>query len=246
MSWTNRSWEQEDTLYAPKRKVSNRGSQKRPHVIGAYYSPKMLREVEYESLGEYLFYSLLELDPQTVRYYVQPVEVPIPGTNKHGKPSFWPHVSDVLVFREHHVPHLFQVKESTTEVSNAKQIVDEYCKIYAFEKGWQYSVVYPKSIPVVVARNAKFLMGFLKARKGFDALIPELISRLTFLHSSKIHELARGFQGNMHPLQVLPIIYHLTANGTFAIDINEELNQFSEVMIRSEQSVYTHYLTWGE
>ncbi|WP_245629158.1 hypothetical protein, partial [Alicyclobacillus shizuokensis] len=78
VDWLNKSsWAAEDMHFAPKRKVNNRGSQRKPHVIGAFHSPKMNTVVEYESLGEYLFQVILELDSQVVRYYVQPVEIPI-------------------------------------------------------------------------------------------------------------------------------------------------------------------------
>ncbi|KRW91208.1 hypothetical protein SD51_10155 [Alicyclobacillus tengchongensis] len=246
MDWSNKSWEKEDAAYAPKRKVGNRGSQQRPHVIGSFYSPKMKRVVEYESLGEYLFYSLLELDNQTVRYYVQPVEVPIPYLDKHGKPRHWTHVPDVLVFRQQYEPHLYQVKEPSAVPSEKDQRVDAYCRKYAHQRGWAYNVVHPKSIPSVVARNAKLLMGFLRPRMGFETLIPEVVSRLAFLRTSTIEELSRSFQGKAHPWQVLPVIYHLIAKGTFVADINEEINEFSEVMVRSAQSIRANYLTWEE
>ncbi|MFB5192246.1 TnsA endonuclease C-terminal domain-containing protein [Alicyclobacillus fastidiosus] len=244
MDWSNRSWQKEDEALGPKRKVGNRGSQHRPHVIGSFHSTKMNRVVEYESLSEYLFLSLLELDNQTVRYYTQPVEIPVPYLDKHGKPCNWIHVPDVLVFRQENVPHLYQVKDLSAEPSEKDQRVNTYCTKYALERGWAYSVVHPKSIPSVVAQNAKFLMGFLQPRMGFETLIPEVVSRLAFLRSAAIEELSRGFQGKAHPLQVLPVIYHLIANGTFVTNINDGINEFSEVRLASGQNGGANFLAW--
>lgn len=76
MEWrwsAKRDWSKEDILYCRKRKVSNKGSRIHEHLIGSLYSYKMNRGVQYESFwGECLFYYLLELDPQTIRYYEQP------------------------------------------------------------------------------------------------------------------------------------------------------------------------------
>lgn len=91
------NWAEEDKLFMPKRKVNNRNSYSHPHIISSFYSQKMQRVVEYESLGERLFYYYLELDHALIRYYVQPVEVPMPKKNDLEDP--WFHIPDELVFR---------------------------------------------------------------------------------------------------------------------------------------------------
>ena len=62
MNYKNKTWEQEDKEFYPKRKVNNKASWKIHHIIGSFYSERMARIVEYESMGEYIFYSILELD----------------------------------------------------------------------------------------------------------------------------------------------------------------------------------------
>ncbi|MBP1992433.1 hypothetical protein [Paenibacillus eucommiae] len=101
--WSNMNWKQEDFLYTPKRKVNNWSSHQHPHIIGSFYSHKTERPVEYESLGERLFYYYLGLDQSVVRYYVQPVEVSI---ENHGEEA-WNHIPDTLVFRKHTIPFLY-------------------------------------------------------------------------------------------------------------------------------------------
>jgi hypothetical protein len=69
MNWLNKDWAIEDEKYAAKRQINNKQSKYIKHISGYIHSPKMKRKVGYESLwGECLFYYLLELDTQTVRY----------------------------------------------------------------------------------------------------------------------------------------------------------------------------------
>lgn len=246
MDWSIKSWEKEDAAFSPKRKVGNKGSKYRPHIIGSFFSPKMNQVVEYESLNEYLFYSLLELDSQIIRYYVQPVQITIPYFDKNNRPSNWLHVPDVLVFHQKFEPHLYQVKDLTFEPSEKDDRVNFYCSKYASEKGWLYNVVYPKSIPYEVAQNAKFLMGFLQPRIEFETLIPELISRLKFLQITTIEELSKGFQGKAHPLQILPIIYHLIAKNIFVTNIKEKISEYSEIKVVSGKNNEPNFLSWRE
>lgn len=112
-----RDWTKEDKLYSRKRNVSNKGSRNHEHIIGTMYSHKMKRGVQYESLwGECLFYYLLELDPLTVRYYEQPIIVPLKHLTKEYVLKESGHVPDVLTFREGCSPHLYQIKGGNEKV----------------------------------------------------------------------------------------------------------------------------------
>lgn len=237
------SWLLEDGKYAPKRRVNNKGSYRRPHIIGSFFSRKMGRVVEYESLNEYLFYALLELDVVTVRYYVQPVEVAIPSLDRFGRLYQWNHVPDVLVFRQESAPHLYQVKD-ISELPDEKTRVNVCCTQYAEDREWKYSVVRPRTIPTQVAQNAKLLMGFLKPRMGFESLIPQVIERMRFKGSTTIDELSRGFQGQAHPLLVLPVIYHLITIGVLEIKVHEPVNEFSTIRLFSREAGKN--LSWGD
>jgi hypothetical protein len=100
MNWGSRSWEEEDRLFSQKRNVQNKISWRMPHIIGSFYSFKLNRIIEYESLGELLFYFILELDIRTIRYYVQPVKISIKQITDNGQIKHWIHVPDVLVYRD--------------------------------------------------------------------------------------------------------------------------------------------------
>ena len=166
------------------------------------------------------------------RYYVQPVEVAIPSLDRLGRPRHWNHVRDVIVFRQQSAPHLYQVKDINEPTTDIRR-VNALCSEYAQGRGWKYSVVRPKSIPPQVAQNAKFLMGFLKPRMGFEAIIPKVIARMNFMGSTTIDELSRGFQGLAHPLLVLPVIYHLIATGVLKVKVHAPIDECSEIRVAS-------------
>jgi len=145
----------------PKRKENNRNSYSHLHIIGSYYSQRMKRVVEYKSLGERLFYYYLELDRAVIRYYVQPVEVPMPKQNDLEDP--WVHIPNVLVFRSGNAPFLYQIKDSVEEEFNNKQkLINERCEAFVIQHGWNYQVITPKSMPTVLSRNIRFLKNFLE------------------------------------------------------------------------------------
>lgn len=186
MYWLGKSWDKEDNEFSPKRKVDNKGSKERPHVIGAFHSYRMNVVAEYESLTEWAFYSLLELDINVVRYYVQPVRIDVPYNDDNGNLKSWVHVPDVLVFRDGFAPHLFQIKNSLDDSSEKIKIINKTSEIYAKSRFWEYSVIYPKSLPKLVSRNIEFLSGFTKSRKWFDSYSPVIISRLRLIGQTTI------------------------------------------------------------
>ena len=240
MDYNNKTWEQEDREFYPKRKVSNKASWKIHHIIGSFYSEKMERTVEYESMGEYILYSLLELDKSVQRYYVQPIFVEISCLDNNGVKRDWKHVSDVLVFRDGTNPRLLQIKDKPNEVSNdtKNKIINKACLSYAENRNWSYEVIYPKKLSENVLSNIKFLVGFRKERKGYGKLIAELMMELSQVKKSTIIDLANRFQPNINPLYVLPIIYHLIAKGEFMVNLNIPISQFSEVTIALDSKLF--------
>ncbi|WP_339205256.1 hypothetical protein MHH56_29890 [Paenibacillus sp. FSL K6-3182] len=239
MKWFGKNnWEEEDVEFAPKRRVDNKDSKQRPHVIGAFYSHRMSIVAEYDSLTEWAFYSLLELEINVARYYVQPVRIHIPYSDNNGNLKSWLHVPDVLVFRDGFVPHLYQIKHSPNDSSEKLKIINKACEVYANSRSWEYSVIYPKSLPKLVSRNIEFLAGFTKTRKWFDSYAPVVMSRLRLIGQTSIAELSQSFIPQYDPLLVLPVIYHLIAKGNLWININEPINEYSIVRIPTEKNLF--------
>ncbi|MCX7922293.1 MAG: hypothetical protein N3B21_09825 [Clostridia bacterium] len=234
MEWSNKNWKVEDELYSQKRKVNNKTSWKRPHIIGAFYSNKMDKVVEYESLAELLAYYLFELDRQVIRYYVQPVEVNISILNDEGEIKTWIHIPDVLVFRNGSDPTLYQIKDINSEVPKTFELTNRKCAKYAEERNWVYSIIYPKQMPKIISHNIKLLSGMTKKRKYFDEWIPEVVYRLKFAQKISIIDLACSFSAKINPLMILPVIYYLITIGEFKTDITSEVNQYSEISIASD------------
>ncbi|QYK66423.1 hypothetical protein KAI36_01566 [Paenibacillus sp. S02] len=126
--------------------------------------------------GKYLFYYFLELDPQTIRYYPQPINIQLQLINKDFVKVKKEHVPDVLVFREGKMPHLYKA-----------------CTDYCNDKGWKYSVIYPKTLSSIVKRNLHSIMHYKHIRSDFDAFSHE-IKKLDKTTQYRFHIVARYFQ----------------------------------------------------
>lgn len=224
MDWTNCDWMKEDQLYYPKLRVDNKISWQRPHIIGTFRSVKLKRDVEFHSLGERLFYYFLELDSEVIRYYVQPVEVAMPQLDSEGQKKEWKHVPDVLVFRQDYIPQLYQIKELSSDQTKTFDRCNKRCMEYSEERGWRYSVIYPKTLPDVIQSNINLLHGFLKQRKTYSQWQGQVLQKLNYLKESTIIELARSFSSSCDYRVILPLIYHLIASGYLTYDISQQLD----------------------
>jgi hypothetical protein len=237
MDWKNKTWEKEDLIYAQKRKVTNKGSDKWPHFIGSFPSRKNPNSkwiTQWESLNERLFFYLLELDPLTIRYYVQPVQVQVPFLKKDGKKGTWVHTSDVLFYRQGSLPYLCQVKESPTDIDKKAELCNKYSRMYAVQQGLEYAIVYPKLMPKVIKKNLEFLMGCVKERQGYKEWIELLMGRIKDLGKVSIENVSISFQYKGNPFFINTVIYHLIANGLLLTDILQPLTQESLVWVASD------------
>ncbi|MEK5282577.1 MULTISPECIES: TnsA endonuclease N-terminal domain-containing protein [Paenibacillus] len=228
MDWTQNNWVLEDQLYYPKRRIDNKISWQRPHIIGSIISTKMEeRDVEYHSLNERLFYYLLELDPGVIRYYVQPVEIAIKHLDSEGQEKSWMHVPDTLVFRQNQIPLLVQIKESPDEQTKTFLRCNRACSLHAEREGWKYVVIYPKTLPDKVLINLKFLSQFRKSREYYKQWIDQVMNKAGYLEGASIIELALSFSGLTDFRIILPMIYHLIANGKLGTNILEKVSEQS-------------------
>lgn len=231
MDWSNKSWVNEDNLFFPKRKVNNKKSHFIPHLSGYLYSYKMQRDIGYESFwGECLFYYYLELDPLTIRYYEQPVEVPIASLTKKQEMKVWTHVPDVLVFRQGSKPLLIQIKGAESEVAQ-DPLIKSKCLDYACERNWVYEVIYPKKLPDVIKSNILLLNRFLKPRTYYRYLEFELLQKVAYLTEITVLDLAKSFTAKVDYRMVLPLVYHLIAKGKLKTNINVNIDEKSIVQI---------------
>lgn len=246
MDWSNKTWEAEDQAYAPKRKVNNKGSKNHPHIIGSFYSTRNLRPVGYESLNERMFYSFLEVDRDVVRYYVQPIKVPIKTEDEE-----WEHVPDVLVFRQGYTPLLFQVKEREEDNLEPKVgLCNAECEAIAKMYGWKYDVVFPKTLPDPLPRNINFMNGYLRTRKYYSDWHDQVINRLRNIGPCTVDQLSSSFIDSIDPLHIKPLVFHLMAKGDFLVDVTQIINSKSIITINSEMqtafSITTSYMSGVE
>lgn len=235
MNFNNLLWEEYDLIFKPKRKVSNKSSKALPHIIGTFYSNKMNRSIEYESINEFILYIILELDKKVYRYYVQPVEIEIKNVKKT-----WIHVPDVLVFRANMKPLLYQVKEPKNKVTDKIKIINRECHKYAELNNWTYGVIYPKLLPSDLINNIRFLIGFIKQRVGYEDLTDYLLERLANMGEVTIFELINSLSDEIDMLVVIPIIYHLIATGNIFTNIEIQISEFSKISLNREIDYFSY------
>ncbi|WP_078543091.1 PDDEXK family nuclease [Litchfieldia alkalitelluris] len=228
MDWVNKFWALEDKLYNLKRKVDNKQSKYKQHMIGSFRSNKMQRPVYYESLwGECLLFYILELDPTTIRYYEQPVEIPIYYKDEKGKLNSWIHVPDVLIFKQGMKPILSQIKVNTPESHKDKQIKRE-CMKFCERKGWLYKTVVTKELPEILKKNTMFLWNYKKERDYYQPLVSRLLDKIDSMGEERIMFLAQSLKGYDQKL-VIPVIFYMIARGFLAVNLFEQINKDSFV-----------------
>jgi len=237
LDWTNKDWLLEDEIYSPKRKVNNKGSHKYPHIMGSFFSQKNQRPVEYESLNERMFYYFLELDPLVIRYYVQPIRVPMFSRNME-----WFHIPDVLAFRQGHQPLLYQIKESPDDITPEVQQSNEACETICTEINWEYTVAYPKTLPKVLLRNISFLGGYLRHRGYYSEWVHLVKDRLKSIGPCSVNQLSTSFLDSIDPLYIKPLVYHLIAKGDFMVDVRQEINS-DTIMTFNAHMMDSHIMT---
>ncbi len=244
MEWNNINWKEYDEIYKAKRKVNNHASWRIHHIMGSFYSDKMDKVIEYESLGELLAYFLFEIDKFVIRYYVQPVKIDIPTFNEIGEKKIWEHIPDVLVFRNGSNPILYQIKDARYDPSVNFEQINKKCLKYAGERNWTYKVIYPKEIPLIITTNIRLLSSRTRKRNYYDSWIPEIIYKLQVEKMISIIDLAMSFKTRINTVLILPIIYYLISIGVFKVDMYKEVNQFSTVAIYTEQFEFDNFFLY--
>lgn len=234
MNWNETDWSEMDRLYCPKRKVDNTMSRYFSFNIGSIRSQKMNIKVEYESLTECLFYYFLELDPKTIRYYVQPVNIPV-SVISNQEMKVYSHVPDVLVYRNGHPPMLFQIKAKDLQEGDKNYASflrhNLACEEYAKSERWSYSIIYPRSTDDIVISNVKNIIRYKKMRKHFSELIPQLLYKLPYFENCTIDRLVNSFEGTCERKYIIPHVYHLIAEGQIWVNLFEPIHVCSEIRL---------------
>ncbi|URJ51945.1 hypothetical protein [Paenibacillus polymyxa] len=103
------------------------------------------------------------------------------------------------------------------------------------KKDWEYQVVFPKTPPISLSRNLKFLKGFLKERKYYSQWYITLLSiDFSVFGSCPVDHLASTFVNNTDPLLIKPLIYHLIAKGTLITNLNELISSRSIILLNTQ------------
>jgi hypothetical protein len=237
-------------LYYPKRRVNNRDSKHIHHVISSYISPLMNRLVECESQAEEIFFSMLEMSPNSVEeYFHQPVEVPVKVYGPNGVlVDAYNHYPDVLIFfrEESDKPWLVQVKGEKTIREPSPEDVNKFraCEQYAKDEGWIFKVVYPYAMDEALQLNIKKLFPYLKSER-VDEAISEMIFRTLERHQvMTLGELSRIGEPSICRKKVLPVILHELALGNLCTDFHKRIGMRSNIRIAllSDNDLYKKIL----
>ncbi|WP_187393468.1 TnsA endonuclease N-terminal domain-containing protein [Bacillus sp. E214] len=165
----------------------------------------------------------MELDNSVIRYYEQPINVPISTfDNNSMEVKMWYHVPDVLVFRSGHKPHLYQIKGMKKD--SQSQNILKACLELCANKNWDYSIVYPKELPEILKSNVILLWNFSKKPKNFEFILDEVLFKVQHFGEIKIEDLAKSFTGKIDFRFVLPLIYHLIFKGDLYVNLMQPIN----------------------
>jgi hypothetical protein len=220
--------------YFAKRKVSNKGSERRPHIISAFYSNKMQEVVRFESSRENLIGKIVELSTIVDEYYTQPVEVPIMVYNSQGDLTQWMHVPDLLVYCNERPPYLYQIKSKQAGLRPKKNIehINQSCHDYAQENDWEYKVIYPDELDATLRKNIDLLFSF---RNSANEKVSNTIKAvLNVAGALSIELLVKECQVKAEEINVLPVIYYELAIGNLYTDLYKPITLSSIVRIRQE------------
>lgn len=245
MDWQKQKEEYKE-LYYPKRKVNNKNSNYVPHIMGMYYSKKMHERIVFESLNEFVAFSLLEMSCVVKAYYPQPVEVQIEVYNSKGRPKTWNHVPDVLVFVEDSKPCLYQIKGKVLNKEPSKRAinVEKACLEYAGENDWDYKLIFIHSLGKDFIWNIRFLFPFLNDERANFEIAKSIITELSVNQQTTIWDLTTCFEPKIERQYVLPVIYHELAVGTLYIDLTKRLDTKSPIRLSKEDDADYYQYLW--
>ncbi|ART78114.1 hypothetical protein B4U37_19640 [Sutcliffiella horikoshii] len=215
--------------FQPVRKVNNKSSKLYPHSKGSFFSFKMNKEIEYESLSECYFFFFLDLNPKVKKYFPQPMKINIPVKNHEQDFSVWEHVPDVLVYWTSldKKPTIYQIKYEIDQNDSKQKIANKYCEKYAQKNNYEYRVIEIISVDKTVMKNLKFLHSHLKERSYFKEIIPSILELFAKHTSLTVEEVCEKLNHKYRDLFILPTVYYLLANNLLGTNINVELGLHS-------------------
>lgn len=224
-------WKEIDEEFSTKRKIKNSKNRYR-NTTGSFKSTIMDRIVEYESFSECLFYYNLEQESDKVlRYYPQPVEVPIPYINMgNSEMEYWYHVPDCLVILKTSQPLLCEIKHSREFLNDSEnQLRFRYAHRYANERGWKYTIFIRNELSEIEIKNIQTLMGYRIEQSYYNLYIEVILNILSENSSISIYELAKHASIDVDYRLIIPVIYHLIFTKKISYDKNHIVNPYTLV-----------------
>lgn len=225
-------WSHYDALFSPKRRTTNRKSRYK-NITGFFVSDLMKREIHYESSQEYLLYCSFEIKRKSVlRYYPQPVEIPVPCIDRKGKLGFWNYVPDVLVFYSDKEPIIYEVKSDYNDLKEENSIRWATAQKFALKEGWWFDPIVPKDLmSKEQAYNCKFLVNFRHPPRILKDIQQKLVDEVNKAGELSISDLAASV-GSTDEGYVKNCIFHLICINELQIDLSKKISLESHVWIK--------------
>ncbi len=219
-------WKDIDEEFSPKRKIKNSKNRYR-NATGSFKSAIMNRIVEYESFSECLFYYNLEQESDKVlRYYPQPVEIPIPYINmRKSEMEYWYHIPDCLVFLKSSLPLLCEIKHSRECLRDTEnQLRFRYAYRYANERGWKYTIFIRNELSEIEIKNMQILMGYRNKQSYYNLYVELILNILSENGPISIYELTKEASTDVDYRLIIPVVYHLMFTKKISYDKNHIIN----------------------
>lgn len=196
-------------------------------IVTKFFSYKMNRFIECESLLESNLCYLLEFDSKVKEYTEQPFTIQLSSSK---------YTPDFYVIYTDGKEEIYEVKEFQ-KLYSMKAKLDE-AKEYFTNRNIEFKILTEKDFNGqlgIKLTNLKFLYRYISPPKEMDLFRNKLIYIVTIAKKLSIQEILNQFPDNQK-LNVLPTIWHLIATGKFHIDLLKPITNQSQVCYKTRSA----------
>ncbi len=192
-------------------------------VTGRFFSFKLNRIVECESLLEMNFCYLLEFDKDVVEYEEQPETFILNGFR---------YTPDFRVVYANGATEFVEVKPfcKVPEYREKFRLIENHLR----EKGFRFRVWTEEDFNPVYLDNLKFLYRYIQQPSGYEMYAERVLSIIREAGKARIEDIIAVFP-EKEIAEILPVIWHMIARNIIRADLNKPLNASCEVSCMEAQ-----------
>lgn len=184
----------------------------------------------YESTLERDFMEVLRFDREVIRISPQPVVIKfLDSTGRSGE--YFPDGLIEFSIELGQCPILYEVKHRQDFRDNWRQLIPKFraAKLYCADRGWRFEVFTEREIRTPYLKNVRFLFPY-RERHFPEPIIDWVLQTLSDLAEADPDLLLCALckdKGNR--AELIPVIWHLVANGAIDCDLDEPLTMRSRI-----------------